>query len=192
MRRVRRFLKVVRPGAHILLFYESARFKHEVLSTYLKSGLEKGITTLYISYKEPVADILRGMRSFGIGVEGYARERLFELWEITPDLVQPIDRQPLFDDPPSDGPFVWFTAYLEGRTIKKPLVVVADDRLHNMEAGIAVNYEKFHSLRLHYTPISMICTYSVEEVSWEGKLFLDLVKTHRHIIIQTEGKIISL
>ena len=196
MHRVRSFVMDVRLGDHIVLFYESLGFKHEVLFTYLKSGLEKRITTLYISHKEPVADILRGMQSFGIEVERYAKKGLFELWEITPDL-QPTAPPLLFSDPPSidpppNGPFAWLMDYLERKTIKKPLVVVADDPLHNMEAEIALNYEKFHSSRLQYTPISMVCTYSTEEISRDGKLFLDLVKTHRHIIIETSGTIISL
>ena len=71
-------------------------------------------------------------------------------------------------------------------------MVAADDPLQNMDAEIAVNYEKFHSLRLQYTPISMVCTYSMDEMSWEGDLFLDLVKTHRRIIIQTRGKMFTL
>ena len=206
MRLVRSFLRDVRPGDHIALFYESLGFKHEILSTYLKSGLQKGITTLYISHKEPVSDILRGMRSFGIDFKSYAKEGLFELWEITPDLeptgVPSPFNKPLFTKPPSvprsfdplSDPFTSLLALLEGKMIKKPLVVVADDPLQNMEAEIAVNYEKsidraIHSLR---TPISMICTYSKEEINGEGKLLLDLFKTHRHIIIQTRGTIISL
>ena len=206
MRRVRSFVKKIRPGDHIVLFYESPAFKHEVLFTYLKSGLDKGITALYYSHKEPADDILRGMRSFGIEVERYARAGLFELWEITPDLQpvaaplsvdQPTRAQPSSDelssiDPLSDDPFARLTAYLEGKTVKEPLVVVADDPLQNMDAEMAVNYEKFHSLRMHYTPISMVCTYSMDQVSWEGDFFLDLVKTHRHIIIQTSGKMMTL
>ena len=191
MRLVRSFVRDVRPGDHIALFYESLGFKHEVLYTYLKSGLQKGITTLYISHREAATDIVKGMRSFGLEVEEYAKEGVFELWEITPDL-QPTTVQPLFNDPPSVGPFPSLLTYLEGKMIKKPLVVVVDDPLQNTEPEIAVNCEKFHSLRLEHAPISMICTYSKEEINGEGKLFLDLVKTHRHIIIQTEGTIISL
>ena len=136
------------------------------------------------------------MRSFGIEVETYARNGLLELWEITPDL-QPTEA-PLFNQP-SFNPHVrsaeslaLLKAYLEGKMIKKRMVVVADDPLHNMKLESVVKFEKFHSLNLEQTPISMICTYSMKEVSRERKLFLDLVETHPHIIIQTYGTIISL
>ena len=191
MRRVQRFVRDVRPGDHIVLYYESQGFKHEVLFTYLKSSLERGKKTLYISHREAATDIVKGMRSFGIEVERYAKKGLLELWEIIPDL-RPITVQPLFNDPPSVGPFPSLLTYFEGKMIKKPVVVVVDDPLQNTEPEIAVNCEKFHSLRLEHTPMSMICTYSTEEVSRNGRLFLDLVKAHRHIIIQTEGTIISL
>jgi len=183
----------VRPGDHIVLFYEAPEFKHEVLFTCLKSGLEKGITALYFSHKEPAMHILTGMKSFGIEVEKYARRGLLELWEITPDL-QLADVPPL-NRPPSSGPagsLALFKAYLEGKTIKKRMIVVADDPLHNMKPETAVNFEKFHSLNLEHVPISMICTYSINEVGRKGNLFLDLIETHRHIIIQTYGTIITL
>jgi len=193
MHRVHNFIRIVRPGDHTVLFYESLGFKHKVLFTYLKSGLERGITGLYISHKEPATQILRGMRSLGIDVERYARSGLFELWEITPDLQPteaPISSQP----PPSYGTTEDLSSlitYLEGKTIKKCLVVV-DDPLHNMKPECAINFEKFHISNLAHTPISFICTYSTKEVSLKGKLFLDLVRTHRHVIIQTCGTIISL
>ena len=136
------------------------------------------------------------MRSFGIEIERYTSEGLFELWEITPD--SQATEAPLFNQP-SFNPHVrsaqslaLLKAYLEGKMIKKRMVVVADDPLHNMKPEIAVNFEKFHSLNLEQTPISMICTYSMKEVSREWKLFLDLVETRPHIIIQTYGTIISL
>lgn len=200
MDRVRGFMRIVRPGDHIVLFYESLGFKHEVLFTYLKSRLEKGIQTLYISHKEPAADILRSMQSFGIDVGTYVKSGLFELWEITPDL-QPTEVPLLFSelpsidrsiDPPSDGPFALLAEYLEGKMIKKPVVVVADDPLHNLEAEIAVDYEKSHNSRLGYTPMSFVSTYSTKEVSLNGRLFLDLVRTHRHVIIQTCGTVFTL
>ena len=71
------------------------------------------------------------------------------------------------------------------------MVVVADDPLYNMKPEIAVNFEKFHSLNLERTPMSMICTYSINEVSQQRKLFLDLIQTHPHIIIQTYEVLIS-
>ena len=200
MDRVRGFMRIVRPGDHIVLFYESLGFKHEVLFTYLKSRLEKGMRALYISHKEPAADILRGMQSFGIDVGRYVKSGLFELWEITPDL-QPTAVPLLFSelpsihrsiDPPSDGPFALLADYFEGKMIKKPVVVVADDPLHNLEAEIAVDYEKSHNSRLGYTPMSFVSTYSTKEVSLDGRLFLDLVRTHRHVIIQTCGTVFTL
>ena len=200
MHRVRGFVRIVRPGDHIVLFYESLGFKHEVLFTYLKSRLERGMRALYISHKEPAADILRGMQSFGIEVERYVKNGLFELWEITPEMQrteaplllaepQSIDRA---IDPLYNGQFALLADYLGGKMIEKPVVVVADDPLHNLEAEIAVNYEKFHSLRLQYTPMSFVSTYSTKEVSLDGRLFLDLVKTHRHVIIQTRGTVFTL
>jgi len=192
MGRVYSLIRTIRPGDHIVLFYETLNFKHKVLFTYLKSGLQTGITGLYISHKEPANRILRCMESFGIEVERNARRGLLELWEITPDL-QPAD-VPLLNRPPSSGPggsLALVMAYLEGKMIKKRMVVVADDPLHNMKPEMAVNFEKFHSLNLEHAPISMICTYSMKEVSRDRKLFLDLIETHRHIIIQTYGTIIS-
>ena len=190
MRRIHNFVSDVRPGDHIALFYETLEFKHKVLFRYLKSALERKIATVYFSHNEPATQILRGMRSFGIEVERYTSKGLFELWEITPDL-QPTE--PLFNQPPFTAEaLALLKTYLEGKTIKKRMVVVADDPLHNMKPEIAVNFEKFHSLNLEHTPISMICTYCMNEVSRAGKLFLDLIKTHPHIIIQTYGTIISL
>ena len=200
MHRVRGFARTVPLGDHIVVFYESLGFKHEVLFTYLKSRLEKGMRALYISHKEPAADILRGMQSFGIEVERYVKNGLFELWEITPEMQRteapllltepPSINQPI--DPPYNGQFALLADYLGGKMIEKPVVVVADDPLHNLEAEIAVNYEKFHSLRLQYTPMSFVSTYSTKEVSLDGRLFLDLVKTHRHVIIQTCGTVFTL
>jgi len=190
---VHNFVTAVRPGDHIVLFYETLEFKQEVLFTCLKSGLDRGITAVYFSHEEPATQILRGMRSFGIEVERYARRGLLELWEITPDL-QPADVPPL-NRPPSSGPagsLALLKAYLEGKTIKKRMIVVADDPLHNMKPEMAVNFEKFHRLNLEHSPISLICTYSMKEVSRKGNLFLDLIETHRHIIIQTYGTIITL
>ena len=194
MHRVHTFLTVVRPGDHTVLFYETLQFKHEVVFTYLKGGLERGITALYFSHEEPATEILRAMQSFGIEVERYARRGLFELWEITPDL-QPTEVPLLSNQPPSNAPeesLALLMAYLEGKTIEKCMVVVADDPLHNMKPEIAVNFEKFHSLNLEHTPISMICTYSMNEVSLQRKLFLDLIETHPHIIIQSYGIIITI
>ena len=134
------------------------------------------------------------MQSFGIEVERYARRGLFELWEITPDL-QPTEVPLLSNQPPSNAPeesLALLRAYLEGKTIEKCMVVVADDPLHNIKPEIAVNFEKFHSLNLEHTPISMICTYSMNEVSLQRKLFLDLIETHPHIIIQSYGTIITI
>ncbi len=188
------FVAAVRPGDHIVLFYETLEFKHKVLFTYLVSGLERGITALYVSHKEPASDILSGMQSFGIEVERYARMGLFELWEITPDL-QPAQVPPLSTNRPPFGrradSLALLKAYLEGKTIEDSMVVVADDPLHNMKPEMVVNFEKFHSFNLEHTPISMICTYSINEVSQQRKLFLDLVQTHHHIIIQTYGVLIS-
>jgi len=191
MHHVHNFIRIIGPGNHTVLFYESLGFKHKVLFTYLKSGLESGITGLYISHKEPATQIMRGMRSLGIDVESYARSGLFELWEITPEL-QPTET-PISSQPPyrTTENLTSLITYLEGKTIKKSLVVV-DDPLHNMKPECALNFEKFHSSKLAHTPISLICTYSTKEVSLKGKLFLDLVRTHRHIIIQTSGTIISL
>ena len=189
---VHNFVTAVRPGDHIVLFYETLEFKQEVLFTCLKSGLEKGITALYFSHKEPAMHILTGMKSFGIEVEKYARRGLLEMWELTPDL-QPTEVPVLSDEPPFDpaDSFPLLMAYLEGKTIRKRMMVVADDPLHNMKPEIALNFEKFHSLNMEHTSISMICTYSMNEVSRDRKLFLDLIETHRHIIIETYGTIIS-
>lgn len=129
---VHNFVTAVRPGDHIVLFYETLEFKQEVLFTCLKSGLDRGITAVYFSHEEPATQILRGMRSFGIEVERYARRGLFELWEITPD-SEPTEVPPL-NRAPSSGPagsLALLKAYLEGKTIKKRMIVVADDPLHN-------------------------------------------------------------
>ena len=190
MHRVLDFVRTLQPSDHIVLFYATLRFKHEVLFTYLKSGLEKGITSSYFSHKESATRILSGMKSFGIDVERCARTGLFELWEITPDL-QPTE-VPL--SPPRSNPadsFSLVMAYLRGETINKSMMVVADDPLHNMKPERTVSFEKFHSLNMEHSPISMICTYSMNEVSRRRKLFLDLIETHQYIIIQTHGTIIS-
>ena len=187
------FVRAVGPGDHIVLFYETLEFKRKVLFACLKSALERGITAVYISHREPATQILRGMRSFGIEVERCARTGLFELWEITPDL-QPAQVTPSFDQPPSNGPadsLSLVMAYLRGETINKSMMVVADDPLHNMKPEMRVNFEKYHSLNLKHTPISMICTYSMNEVSRRRKFFLDLIETHQYIVIQTFGTIIS-
>ena len=187
------FVRAVGPGDHIVLFYETLEFKHKVLFGCLKSGLERGITAVYVSHKEPATQILSGMKLFGIEVEKCARTGLFELWEITPDL-QPTEATPSFNQPPSNGPVDSLSlvmAYLRGETINKSMMVVADDPLHNMKSEMAINFEKFHSLNLKHTPISMICTYSMNEVSRRRKFFLDLIETHQYIVIQTYGTIIS-
>jgi len=188
------FVAAVRPGDHMVLFYETLEFKHEVLFTYLESGLEKETTALYISHKEPANDILSSMQSFGIDMERYARTGLFELWEITRDL-QPAHVSPLSNNQAPFGrqkdSLALLKGYLEGKTIERPVVVVADDPLHNMDPEMAVNFEKFHSLNLEQTPMSMMCTYSIDEISHQRNLFLDLIQTHQHIIIQTYGALIS-
>ena len=194
MRRVHDFLTAVRPGDHTLLLYETLEFKNKALFTYLKSALKRRITAVYISHKEPATEILRGMKSSGIEVERFARTGLFELWEITPDL-HPTHDPPSSSQRPSAHHSMeadaMLKAYVEGKIVDKRVIFVADDPLHNVKPEAAVSFEKLQSSRLKHTPASLICTYSMKEVSRDRKLFLDLIETHQHIIIQTYGTIIS-
>jgi len=192
MEKILNFMKNVQMGRHIVLFYESLEFKHKVLFSFLKEYLQREMTVLYISHKEPAMQVLKEMQSFGIDVKRYIRAGLFELWEIAPDLqifeTQSSIHNASFDEPAETE---LLRAYFEGKC-QRHMVVIVDDPLQNMSPKTVVELERSHNKRIEHTPTSLISTYSIKDVSREGRLFIDLINIHRHIIIQTQGTIINL
>lgn len=70
-REIIEFVKNMQPKDHVVLLYEEIRDKHDVLFTYLKTGLEKGEAAAYVASQETPEQIRQAMREFGIDVEQY-------------------------------------------------------------------------------------------------------------------------
>ena len=62
------FVEQMKTTDHVVLFYSKPEDKHQVLFTYLKTGLDKGEAAAYVVAQETPDQIREGMRSFGINV----------------------------------------------------------------------------------------------------------------------------
>lgn len=65
------YVKKMRLKEHVVLLYTEVRDKHDVLFTYLKTGLEKGEAAVYVASQETTEQIKQAMREFSIDVEIY-------------------------------------------------------------------------------------------------------------------------
>jgi len=67
-------VKNLRVKDHVAFFYSTVEEKHEILFTYLKTGLEKGEAGAYVASEETPEQIKRAMNNFGMKVERYEGE----------------------------------------------------------------------------------------------------------------------
>jgi len=71
--KVARFMQELRPSNHVIFVYDSTDAKHNVLFSFLKTGLDNGEAAVYVASEETPAEIVDAMKRFGIKVEEYRK-----------------------------------------------------------------------------------------------------------------------
>jgi hypothetical protein len=75
------FVKKVRHGKHIVLFYEEPEYARIILFEFLKSGLDQKERCIYISEEEPES-VKREMSDAGINIEQSMKNELLFLHQV--------------------------------------------------------------------------------------------------------------
>ena len=75
------FVRKVKHGKHIVLFYEEPEYARMILFEFIKSGLNKGEHCIYVSEEDNVA-VKREMSDAGINVDQYTKSDLLSIHQI--------------------------------------------------------------------------------------------------------------
>ena len=67
------FVNSMQVKDHAILFYSNPRDKRDVLFTYLKAGLDAGEAAIYVAAEEPLDEIRRAMKEFGLDSARYEK-----------------------------------------------------------------------------------------------------------------------
>src|SRR5208337_506769 len=83
------FLRLVGPGKHIALFYESPDRARRVEFAFLEAGLRKGEAALYASSRDEPADVLGAMKIFGISADRYVKSGKLRVRKVPDPALDP-------------------------------------------------------------------------------------------------------
>ncbi|MGC8849191.1 MAG: MEDS domain-containing protein [Candidatus Bathyarchaeia archaeon] len=175
------FVRNMKAKDHVILFHSKPEDKRLVLFTYLKAGLDNREAAAYVAGEEPVEEVRRAMKDFGLKVEeleetGALRIIDYREWYII---------EGKFDASKTIG--LWKKLYDEALAYGFKGLRVTGEMACFFRHGMVkelIEYEKsLH--RVLELPIAAICTYNTDLVAKEGRgeLFLDLIKMHSTVII---------
>jgi hypothetical protein len=175
------FVRQMKPRDHVILFHSNIEDKHQVLFTYLKTGLDQGEAAGYVASEETPDEIRQAMRRFGMDVDELERRGALRVidyrdWYIVGgrfSVAETLERwKRLCDEAIAKG--------FNGLRVTGETACFFEKRM----VGELVEYERaLH--RVLELSMAAICAYDSRVVANErgGKLYLDLIKTHGTVII---------
>ena len=176
------FVKNLKAGEHVILFYASREEKREVLFTFLQGGFERGEGAVYVAGQETLTQIREAMKAFGINVEelesnGALKIANYDQWYIIEGKVNI-----------SNTLALWQKAYTDAVERGLHGLRLCGETTCFFENGKEeelVAYEKAYCTKMKI-PITALCAYDINDIrSLNSNLLLDLIKAHEAVVTQS-------
>ncbi len=88
IQKLARIMDTVKPRDHLVLFYDSAKAKHNTLFSYIRNGLKMGEAAVYVCAEETQDQIKEAMKGFGIAVERHLESNALLVLDYTDMYIQ--------------------------------------------------------------------------------------------------------
>jgi sugar-specific transcriptional regulator TrmB len=179
--RLKRFIKVMKPGQHVILLYETGDAKLRVLLNYIQFALENSEAAVYVCAELSVEEVKAAMKQFGIDVNRYVSSGALKVLDYTQHYI--IDGK--FN--PENSKFLWKRYYDEAVSKGfKGLRVVSETTCffkHNLINELVHYEESLHSTT--GTPMIAVYAYHVDQLMQPSNpvnVYAELVKTHGNVL----------
>ena len=169
-------VRLIGPGKHLILFYESSEHARRLEFTFLSTGLRMGESGLYASSKDDPARVLGEMKSFGIGVDRYLKSGSLRVRKVPDPALDP------------EGPLHGFREFLnaERGAVAGPLWQVTRlfDPSTEAEVNSIIEIERLVEVSVEGTQDRIVCSFCMKgdlHASF-GTWFTEMMKSHDGVV----------
>lgn len=175
------FVREMEPKDHVVLFYDNASDKYDVLFTYLAAGFEKGHAGVYVASEDSPEKIKIKMKEYGIDVDKLMKENVLEIisydgWYIYEGKVDPQYTINL-----------WKMKLEKARELGFKSLRATGEMSCFLKYGFInelLAYERALHRKLELAMMGL-CAYNMKQLIERNALhiFPELVRTHRYVIM---------